>query len=72
MQEDFNEINETIRYGFKSLASAIMPSGVFAGTDATGGHVESLTEAVMGITTGLTMIAESISDLAEAVRESKQ
>ena len=39
------------------------------GHDETGGSVTSLTEAVMGITAGLCRVAESISSLAEAVRE---
>ena len=39
------------------------------GQDATGGTVDSLTEAVMGTTAGLVRIADAISDLAEAIRE---
>lgn len=41
------------------------------GEDATGGHVGSLTEAVMGTTAGLVRIADAISDLAGAIRELK-
>lgn len=51
------------------IAQAITPQNAAAGHDATGGHVESLTEAVMGVTHGLCMIASSISSLAEAIRE---
>lgn len=48
------------------VADAITP--MVAGTkDATGGHVESLTEAVMGVTAALTGIASAIVQLAEAV-----
>lgn len=50
-----------------SIAEAIYPSGVVAGTDAAGGHVRSLTEAVMGMTAGLCRIAEAIESLASAV-----
>ena len=50
------------------IAAAITPV-VAGGTDATGGHVESLTEAVMGITGGLVKVAEAIGALAEAIRE---
>ena len=50
----------------KMIASAITVSA-FPGTDATGGRVESLTEAVMGMTAALVMIAEAISDNANAV-----
>lgn len=52
-----------------AIANAIVPRNTFPGTDAAGGTVTSLTEAVMGMTAGLHRIAESISDLAEAVRE---
>lgn len=37
--------------------------------DATGVHVECLTESVMGVTSGLCRIADAIDGLAEAVRE---
>lgn len=50
-----------------SIAEAIYPSGVVAGADAAGGHVWSLTEAVMGMTAGLCRIAEAIESLASAV-----
>jgi len=50
------------------VAKAITPR-VAGGTDEAGGHVESLTEAVMGVTEGLCMIASAIESLAEAVRE---
>ena len=39
------------------------------GHDATGGHVECLTEAVMGVTKGLEHIAEAIEGLSAAVAE---
>lgn len=51
------------------VADAITPRNAAAGKDANGGHVESLTEAVMGITAGLHRIANAISELAEAVRD---
>ncbi len=50
------------------IARAITPNAV-GGRDANDGHVESLTEAVMGVTGGLCRIAEAINNLAEAVRE---
>ena len=70
----------------KMIANAITPAGALAGTDAAGGRVDSLTEAVMGMTAALVMIAEAISenatelsgiaisigDLASVVGESKQ
>lgn len=54
----------------KRIADAITPN-ICGGKDETGGHVESLTEAVMGVTAGLCKIAEAISELASAVREHK-
>ena len=56
------------------LASAVFRVGsaitapAAPGHDAEGGTVASLTEAVMGVTAGLVRIANSISELAEAVR----
>ena len=52
----------------RQIANAITPMGVAGGSDGCGNHVESLTEAVMGITDGLIRVADSISELAEAVR----
>ena len=51
------------------IRKAITPASALAGEDAAGGHIESLTEAVMGVTAGLCRIAEAITELAEAVRE---
>lgn len=48
------------------IATAITPRAA-PGKDANGGHVESLTEAVMGMTVGLNAIADAINHLAEAV-----
>lgn len=53
----------------RMVASAITPRGALPGTDSSGGHITSLTEAVMGITAGLFEVASAIRDLAEAVRE---
>lgn len=55
-----------------AVAKAITPRDAAAGRDASGGSVESLTEAVMGITGGLHRIADAIDNLAEAVRERQQ
>lgn len=51
------------------VADAITARAAANGSDAMGGTVGSLTEAVMGITAGLAKVAEAIHDLAEAVRE---
>lgn len=58
-----NEISEAI----EKLAKAIAPANCLPGTDAAGVDVESLTEAVMGITGGLVKIAEAVEELARAV-----
>jgi hypothetical protein len=48
------------------VADAITPN-ICGSVDATGSHIESLTEAVMGITTGLFHIGDAIENLAAAV-----
>ena len=54
-----------------SVARAITPSDAMPGKDASGGHVESLTEAVMGLSAGASQIARAIESLADAVRDLK-
>lgn len=56
----------------RSIASAITPQDAAGGNDAFGGRVESLTEAVVSISTGAAAIAEAIHDLAAAIRESHE
>lgn len=58
------EVSTSIRY----LAKAILPGTAVPTGDAAGVHVDSLTEAVMGVTAGLVQIADSIRELADAVR----
>ena len=64
---DDNDLSMAVR----RLADAITPN-IAGGTDAAGGHVSSLTEAVMGVTSGLCRIASAIEDLASAVSESSK
>jgi hypothetical protein len=59
---------EKLANAILSLRDAVKPCAA-PGTDAAGGTVDSLTEAIMGITAGLEHIALSICDLADAVRE---
>ena len=68
MKPDDEQV-EAICYSIKSIASAITPLSAAAGTDETGGHVESLTEAVMGISAGLVRIADAIQSLADAISD---
>lgn len=55
------------------LANAIFPQGATPAKDESGGHVASLTEAVMGITAGLFAVADAIKEhgsqqtIAEAI-----
>jgi len=69
MKEHNEQLIERTSSGLKAIADAITPFVGAPGKDASGTYVASLTEALMGITSGLVMIAESIGDLAEAVRE---
>jgi hypothetical protein len=56
---------EAIYNGLALLANAITPANASPGHDEFGNHVASLTEAVMGITSGLHKIAEAIEHLAD-------
>lgn len=51
----------------KLIANAITALDAHGGNDAFGGHVTSLTEAVMGLTKGMSRIAEAMQSLADAV-----
>jgi len=64
------EILEELTYEVGRVAKAITPVAA-AGTDEAGGRVESLTEAVMGVTKGLCLIASAINGLADAVSEGR-
>lgn len=52
----------------REVAKAIAPDAL-PGTDAQGGTVTSLTEAVMGVTAALTSIADALHRIAAAVEE---
>ena len=69
-EEQLTEIATVIEFGFKRLANSITDGGSAEGTDASGGKIQSLTEAVMGITAGLFSISRAIEDHANAIRES--
>ncbi len=65
------DVIHCVATGLDGVANAITPRIAAAGRDAAGGHVESLTEAVMGVTAAASQIAYAINDLAEAVRETR-
>lgn len=60
---------EPVADAIRTLANALTPTGAVAGHDASGGYVRSVTEAVMGITSGLYAIASSIERLGDAVQD---
>lgn len=61
-----HDATEEVVGAIRHAADAITPVAV-PGTDASGGCVSSLTEAVMGITAGLHAIAAALTGLPEAV-----
>lgn len=56
------------RAGF-CLSNSIVPRGVSPGHDSRGGHIASLTEAVMSVGRSLDGIAEALNAIAEAIQE---
>jgi hypothetical protein len=68
--KQFAELVGELVSAFYGIQNAIMPGGTTSvARDATGGYTASVGESLMGVTAGLVQIAESISDLAAAVRE---
>jgi hypothetical protein len=65
--EEMSEKDAALR----RIADAITPNLVPA-TDATGGGVASLTEAVMGMTAALCSIADALRDIAEEIKDSQE
>lgn len=68
-KEEIDQICSVVSAGMRQVADSIYPSGVFPGSDPGGGHVASLTEAVMGNTAGLFAIAEALDNVAQAIRD---
>lgn len=62
---DLAELSAAVR----TVGRAIKPPDAMPGHDETGGTVDSLTEAMMGVTAGLCRIASAIERLAEAVED---
>lgn len=69
--ESATPVSDAIHDGLKRVADAITPCAA-GGTDAIGGHVGSLTEAVMGTTAALCRIADAMNNVAEAIREHRE
>lgn len=55
----------------QSIADAITPAGATGGKDAAGGTVHSLTEAVMGITAALVLVAKAIEYHADVMERKR-
>lgn len=60
---DLDEVVSAIN----SLARSICPDGPSAPCPTGEGYVGSLTEAVMGVAAGLTLVARAIDGVAEAM-----
>lgn len=66
-KDDLRELANSVR----AIGRAITPPDVAAGQDACGEHVDSLTEAVMGVTAGLVKVADALDGIAKAIREAQ-
>jgi hypothetical protein len=71
-QLNIPDIIEAVDRAGRRIASSITPIDAAGGNDATGGRVESLTEAVMGMTAGLVQIAHALSEVADTIREGRE
>lgn len=69
MDEDTIDLLQEASANLRSIANSITPSNAAAGKDCCGGSVDSLTEAVMGITSGLCEVASALREIAEAIRD---
>lgn len=57
------DVIHSLSNSVRAVSTAITPDAM-PGIDAAGGHVRSLTEAVMGVTAGLIRIADAIDNLS--------
>jgi hypothetical protein len=69
---DENNLPDAIHEGMRKIAHAIKPLDCVGGEDSAGMYVDSLTQAVMGMTSGLCRIADAINNLADAVKDGKR
>ena len=61
---------EVLYQGLRNIANSITPMSAAGSTDATGGYVSSLTEALMGHTRAVVRVADALDNIADALRES--
>jgi hypothetical protein len=69
--DDIIEAVKDVAQQLHNLAEAVIPSGACGCLDVTGTRVDSLTEAVMGVSAAGVQIAEAIRELAAAIREQR-
>ena len=69
MSMDDDDGPEAIYKGLGRVANAITPGNAAAGTDSYGGRVESLTEAVLSVSTSLSKIADAIDRCASVLEQ---
>lgn len=58
---------EVLYQGLRNIANSITPMSAAGSTDAMGGYVSSLTEAMMGHTRALSAIADALENIAHAI-----
>jgi hypothetical protein len=63
---------ELVAQSLRKIADSITPVDAAPGRDFVGGHVESLTEAVMGMTAAIVQVADALYDIATALRDGQQ
>ena len=64
-RQPVDRVHDRIASMLGLLADAITPQDALSGSDASGGTVTSLTEAVMGVSAGLVLIANAIAGLKD-------
>jgi hypothetical protein len=69
---DENNLPDAIHEGMRKIAHAIKPLDCVGGEDSAGMYVDSLTQAVMGMTSGLCRIADAINNLADVVKDGER
>lgn len=60
-------MNNEINHALRQIANAITPLDTSGSSDAVGGFVTSLTEASMGHTKALVQVADSLNNIAQSI-----
>ena len=71
-KKNLEEQLEDISYSIGTIANSITPRNAPPSEDASGTGVGSLTESIMGVTSGLMSIALAIGRLADVIEETEQ